>query len=183
MKRLAILFGLLAAAACGGKHAEPTTSTTPTTAPAGVTLALGEMKLIDVNKNEAVSIHADGSIEYAGQGGVKVTTDGKIVKSDTGEVGFTLLPDGSIKGPDGNVIDITLTPEGSIKSGDKTITLGDDGNLVGANPEAPQMRVEGATTPALKRTALFVLIALTTPEPAPAPPPSAGSAGSATPPQ
>lgn len=171
MKRLAFAFTLLAAA-CSSKKAD----TTPTggtgsavTAPAGVTLELGEMKLIDVNKNKAVLVHANGEIEYEGTKGVKVTADGKLVKSDTGEVGFTLLPDGSIKGPDGNVIDVTLSADGVIKSGDKTITLKDDGSLEGANPDAPQMKVEGATTPGLKRTALFVLIALTTPEQAPPP--------------
>src|SRR5512139_912991 len=111
MKRNAITIVIviaiaLLAAACS-KKSEPTTPTGPGsgTAPAaaGATLELGELKLIDVNKNKAVLVHADGEIEYEGMKGVKVTKDGKLVKSDTGEVGFTLLADGSIKGPDGKV--------------------------------------------------------------------------------
>ncbi len=164
MKRLAILVLLVA---CGSKKpepAQPEPTPTTTTAPAGaVTLELGEMKLVDVNKDKAVSIHADGSIEYEGVKGAIVTKDGKIT-NDKGEVGFTLQPDGSIKGPDGHVVEVTLTAEGAIKNGDKMISLDDKGELVGGNPNAPQMRIEGATSTGLKRTAMFVLIALTTPD-------------------
>jgi hypothetical protein len=164
MKRLALAFALLAA--CSSKK-EPTTPTgggSNVTAPAaGVTLELGELKLVDVGKNKALMIHANGEIEYEGATGVKVTKQGTIM-NDKGEVGFTLLADGSIKGPDGRVIDVTLSPDAVIKSGDKTISINDDGSLKGANPDAPQMKIEGATTPGLKRTALFVLIALTTPD-------------------
>ena len=174
MKRLAIAFALLAAA-CSSKKSEPTLPAGGSAAPAvaGATLELGELKLVDVGKNKALLIHANGEIEYEGNTGVKVTKNGTIV-NDKGEVGFTLLADGSIKGPDGKVIDITLSPEGVITSGDKTISINDDGSLNGANPEAPQMKIEGATTPGLKRTAMFVLVALTTPEDAP-PPPTATS--------
>lgn len=173
MKRLAIAFALLAAA-CSSKKAEPTTpaggaSVTAPVAAGGATLELGELKLVDVGKNKALLIHANGEIEYEGNTGVKVTTNGTIM-NDKGEIGFTLLADGSIKGPDGKVIDVTLSPEGVIKSGDKMISIKDDGTLEGANPEAPQMKIEGATTPGLKRTAMFVLVALTTPDEAPPPP-------------
>ena len=175
MKRFALL--VLFAAACGSKKPAPATpppTTTTATASGEVTLELGEMKLVDVNKNKAVLIHADGTIEFEGVKGAKVTKDGKIT-NDQGEVGFTLQPDGTIKGPDGRVVEVTLTAEGAIKNGDKTISLDDKGALVGANPDAPQMRIEGATSTGLKRTAMFVLIALTTPEPeasAPAPAPN-----------
>ena len=171
MKRLAFAFALLAAA-CSSKKAEPTIPTggSNVTAPAagGATLELGELKLIDVGKNKALLVHANGEIEYEGNTGVKVTANGTIM-NEKGEIGFTLLADGSIKGPDGKVIDVTLSPEGVIKSGDKMISINDDGSLNGANPEAPQMKIEGATTPGLKRTALFVLVALTTPDEAPPP--------------
>ena len=177
MKRLAIAFMLLAAA-CSSKKTEPTIPTGGSAAPAvaGATLELGELKLLDVSKNKALLIHANVEIEYEGKTGVKVTKNGTIM-NDKGEIGFTLLADGSIKGPDGKVIDVTLSPEGVIKSGDKTISINDDGSLNGANPEAPQMKIEGATTPGLKRTAMFVLVALTTPDEAPPPeatPPAPG---------
>ncbi|HLL23661.1 MAG TPA: hypothetical protein VK427_16095 [Kofleriaceae bacterium] len=181
MKHSAIVFALGAAllGACGSKKPEPAAPPAGSAAPApaitGVTLELAELKIIDVAKNQAVLVHADGEIEYQGMKGVRVTKDGRIMKSDTGEVGFTLLPDGAIQGPDGKVIDVTLTPDGVIKIGDKAVSIGDNGAIVGGQPGAPEMKIEGATTPGLKRTAMFVLIALTTPEetpppPAPAPP-------------
>ncbi|MDQ3339593.1 MAG: hypothetical protein M4D80_30880 [Myxococcota bacterium] len=177
MKRLAFAFMLLAAA-CSSKKSENTTPTgggSTVTAATGVALELGEMKLVDVGKNKALLIHANGEIEYEGAVGARVTKQGTIV-NDKGEVGFTLLADGSIKGPDGKVIDVTLSNEGVIKVGDKTISIDADGSLKGANPEAPQMKIEGATTPGLRRTAMFVLVALTTPEEAP-PPTSAPAPG------
>ncbi|HEU0035251.1 MAG TPA: hypothetical protein VFQ53_31715 [Kofleriaceae bacterium] len=153
--------------ACGSKKPAPQAPppTTDTAAAGdGVKLALGEMKLVDVNKNKAILIHADGSIEFEGQKGVKVTADGKLMRVDNGEVGFELKPDGTILGPDKQPLDVTLDANATIKSGDKSISLDDKGALVGANPDAPQMRVDGATTVGLKRTALFVLIAITTPD-------------------
>lgn len=184
MKRLALLLLLVAPFAIGGCKSKQADTTPPTqgsaTPPPGdpklapdpnVTLELGEMKIIDVAKNVAISIHADGTIEYEGKIGAKVTAQGQIV-NDKGDVGFTLMADGSIKGPDGNIVDVTLSPEGSIKSGDKAISIKDDGTLDGANPDAPQMRVEGASTPGLKRTAMLVLIVLTTPEEPPQAPPA-----------
>jgi hypothetical protein len=177
---LVLAFALAAALAAGCKSKQPDTTppTTGSAAPAGdpklapdpnVKLELAEMKIIDVGKNLAIAIHADGTIEYEGQIGAKVTPNGQIV-NDKGDVGFTLMSDGAIKGPDGTIVDLNLSADGVIKSGDRTISVKDDGTLDGANPEAPQMRIEGATTPALKRTAMFVLIVLTTPEETQPPP-------------
>jgi hypothetical protein len=167
MKKLAL--ALVLAAACGGGGSKkPDTTPTDTktvTASAAVELELGEIKLIDVNKNKALLVHADGTIELEGQKPAKVTKDGKIVKIDTGEVGFTLNGDGTINGPDGKPLEVTLSADGIVSNGDKKITVDADGKLLGGNPNAPQMKIEGATTLGLKRTALFVLIALTSPMP------------------
>jgi hypothetical protein len=176
MKRLAIAFMLLAA--CSAKKTETTTPTgggSNVAAVEGATLELGELRLVGVGENKALLIHANGDIEYEGAVGAKVTKNGTIV-NDKGEVGFTLLADGSIKDSAGKVIDVTLSPDGVVKSGDKTISIEADGSLKGANPEAPQMKIEGATTPGLRRTAMFVLVALTTPDepPPPAPAPAPG---------
>lgn len=184
----------LSLAACGGSPKPATTGPTPAptgeatpaapAAPAaGGSLELGELKLVDVQQNKALLVHADGSIEIDGKKPAMVTKEGKIVRADNGQVGFTLGGDGSIKGPDGQDLGITIGPDGSVKVGDKTISIDDSGNLVGGNPDAPAMRIEGATTPGLKRTAMFVLVALTAPSgppessppaeaPAPAPAPA-----------
>ncbi|MBA3396829.1 MAG: hypothetical protein H0T89_29630 [Deltaproteobacteria bacterium] len=175
MKKLSIMFVLLAAA-CGSSSHKKTTenNTTTVAASAAVQLELGEMKLVDVSKNQALTIQADGTIIIPDQpdgdrgGTIKVTTDGKILAGD--KVGFQLMADGTIVGLDGKPIDVTLSADAVITSGDKKISLDAGGALIGANPEAPQMRVEGATTVGLKRTALFVLIALTSGEPREAPP-------------
>jgi hypothetical protein len=114
-------------------------------------------------------------IEVAGKPmGVRVTADGKLIKLDGNEVGFELRPDGTIRGPTGEMLELTLAADGTITNGDKRMSLDDHGAIVGANPDAPQVRVEGATSPALKRTAMFVLIALTSPVGAPAAPKADG---------
>ena len=158
---------VLAAAACGGSKKDEATTPPTTTQPqalpvegATTTLALGEMKLWDVNKNKALIIHADGTIELEGTKAAKVTADGKIVKIDTGEVGFTLEADGSVKGPQGVDTGAKITADGTLTTGDKTITIGDDGMLAGGNASAPPLKIEGASDVNLKRTALFVLVAL-----------------------
>ena len=186
MTRLSLLFVLLAA--CGGsKKSEPTTTAATTTAQADVTananananaavqLELGDMRLVDVNKNKALLIKANGDIELEGVVAAKVTPDGKIVNT-AGEVGFTLQPDGTVNGPDGAPVGVTLSNDAVIKTGDKSISLDASGSLVGANPSAPPMKVEGADTPGKRRTAMFVLIALTTSGPATSSPPTSGDA-------
>jgi hypothetical protein len=159
-----LAFAILATACGGSNKPDPTPAPTPTqvSAPTTVQLELGELKLVDVGKNEAVLVRANGEIVIGGVAAAKVTVDGKIVNMK-GEVGFTLLPDGTINGPDGAPMLLTLSPDAVIKSGDKSISVDAKGELVGANPDAPKMRVEGAATPGLKRTALFVLVALLEP--------------------
>ena len=177
MTKLAIAFVLLASA-CGGKSRKPeqTTTTATVAASADVQLELAEMKLIDVKSQKAVLVHANGEIEIEGVKPVKVTKDGKMM-NQAGEVGFTLKPDGTILGPDGKPLEITLSADAVIKSGDKTISIDATGALVGSNPEAGEMKIEGADTPGKRRTALFVLIALTATTGAAEPPPTSGGGG------
>jgi hypothetical protein len=174
MRTLSIAFVLLTA--CGGGTRKPETPTTPTKVEtaASLDLELGEMKLVDTNKSQALLIHADGSIEIDGKVPGKVTKDGKVV-NEKGEVGFTLNKDGTITGPDGTALGITLSSDGVITNGDKKISLDATGALLGGNPDAPQMKVEGADTPGKKRTAMFVLIAVLTPTGHGAEPPGSGS--------
>lgn len=149
---------VLALAACAGSPAPP-----PGAAASKVALALGEIRIVTA-ANATVALHADGTIDNDGKPtGIKVTADGRVIRTDTTEVGFQLLPDGTIKDPRGQPLEVTLGEDGSITSGDHRITLDDHGAIVGGNPDAPQVRIEGATTPALRRTAMFVLITLTSP--------------------
>lgn len=163
IKSLALVL-VLVAAACGGSS-KPATTPANTEAQASSQLTLGEMKLIDVNdQNKALLIHADGTIEVEGKKPAKVTADGKLVALENGETVLLLQPDGSIKDVKNNkVLEVKLGPDGSVTMGDKTISFDASGELVGGNPDAGRVRVEGATDTGLRRTAMFVLVALTMP--------------------
>lgn len=165
MKRL-IAIALLVAA-CGSKKPESATAnTTSSSTSVATVLELGELKLIDVSKNKAVLVHASGEVEVPDMPvKMKITTDGQLIRSDTGEVGLQLLPDGTVKeGKDGTAVaGVMLAADGTLTVNDKTLTLDAGGMLVGGNPDAPPLKVEGATTPGLKRTAMFVTLALTMP--------------------
>ncbi|MDB4962889.1 MAG: hypothetical protein JWP01_2888 [Myxococcales bacterium] len=181
MRKLTIALVLFAAACGGSKKDTAPTTTAPVavTAEAGTKLELAEMKLVDVNKNEALMIHADGSIEVEGKTPAKVQADGKIVTTDNGTVVAQLEPDGSVTAQ-GKPVGVTIAADGSFTIDGKTVSLDDGGMLVGGNPDAPKLRVEGATNPGLKRTAMFVLIALTMSAGGPPPPaPTSGGSGPA----
>ena len=167
IKNLALSLVLAATACAGGsKTAAPTQA-----AAAPAMLELGELKLIE--GNQTLTVQADGTILMPDADRpvpLKVTSDGKfIVKAD--QIVLQLMPDGTIQGPDGKPIEVTLSADGVATFKDRKISLDDNGTVVGGNPEGPQPRFEGVTTPGLKRTALFVMIALTSGEPYLPPPP------------
>lgn len=161
---------LLVTAACGGSPSRPVEAPAAA-APSAPTaqLGLGEIKLIDVDNNQAILIHADGTIELGGKKPGKVTPDGTLISVDTGEVVFKLSPDGAVTTADGKDLGIKLGADGAVTRGDKTVSIGASGELVGGDSPGPKLKIEGATDAKLKRTAMFVLIALTTPMPAAAP--------------
>lgn len=171
IKNLALTLVLATTACAGGSKTAAPTSTTPAAAEPAM-LELGELKLVEANKDQALTIQADGTITLPdGDGPLKVTSDGKLMKAD--QTILQLLPDGTIQGPDGKPIEGTLSADGVITFKDGKVWLDDNGTVLGTNPGASQMRFEGATTPGLKRTVLFVLVALLArAEPAPPPPPT-----------
>ena len=181
LKTLSIALVLAVTACGGGSKKEPTTTTDTAakTEATGVTLALGELKILDTSKNQSLLIHADGTIEVDGQKPAKVTTTGTIVTADGSKTVMTLTADGSIKGPDGADLGAKLAADGSLTMGTQTISIDDTGVIQGGNPSAPQLKVEGATDANLKRTAMFVLIALMSG--AEAPPPASATTPAVTP--
>jgi len=168
IKTLAIAL-LLGTAACGGgSKTEPTTPMAKTDG--APSLALGEMKLTDVNKNKSISIHADGSIELDGTSPAKVTADGHIITVADNKTVMTLGADGTVKAADGTDLGVKISADGSLTMKDQTISIDEAGNVKGGNADAPPLKVEGATSPELKRTAMFVLLTLVTSEPTTVPP-------------
>ena len=145
--------------ACGG-GTRKAVDTGGTASTAGALLALGELKLIDVNKDQALLIHADGTIELDGNKFAKVTADGKLISIGTGEVGLTLRADGAVIGSDGKDYGIKIGADGAATIRDMTLSIAPTGELVGGNLDTPTMRIEGATDDKLKRTAMFVLVVM-----------------------
>ena len=142
------------AAACGAPAPRPASP-----APA---VALGELALVDVGKQQGIAIHADGTVEQHGVKLGKVTADGKLVTLDTGAVIVALAADGTVVGRDGASVGSRIADDGTLTTGTHTITIDATGELVGGEPGAPRLQVQGATSAGLKRTALLVLVAVLT---------------------
>lgn len=159
---LCLSSGLLAS--CGSKPPAPaTTPTTTTTTTSAVSetealaLAFGEIKLIDRGE-EPLLIHADGRLEMSGNQVGTIHDDGTITRS-TGELVVALQRDGRVLDGKGKDLGVRLSTDGALVANGRTLTIDADGALVGS--EGPAMKIEGATTPALKRTAMLALVALT----------------------
>ncbi len=146
-------------AACGGTPRPSEPAVAPAQGPAMLTL--GEMRLVDVASNTALLIHADGSLEANGKTPAKVTVDGRVIATSTGEPLFQLQPDGRIKDlAYDKMLGATLGADGSLVVGTTTFALDASGELIGRDASAPKIRFEGATSVALKRTAMFVFVVL-----------------------
>jgi hypothetical protein len=175
MKNGTSLVVAIALAACGGGNkpvapvAPPPAVPVAAAAPAG-SIELGELKFY-AGDDLGMQIHANGHFEVrvskAEAGKPAETTwqdvgsigaDGTISSSDGAKHG-QVKPDGSFVGPEGQVAPFKLDGEALVVA-DRKITIDDKGILQGGNDMGKPMRIEGATTPGLKRTALIVLALL-----------------------
>jgi hypothetical protein len=190
VSRIALVFGLGAAACGGGqdkgvksqeladqppvqyeeapKPAEPDKPPDPPNPPH---LEFAEMTLFQ-GKTPVLKIHADGKTEMYDPK-AKALAPGPTVKTD-GTFNFKeqdvarANPDGSIKQlPSGDTLPVTVSADKVVNtsSGSEVgLQLADDGKIsqIGqpALPPAQAMRLEGATTPAQRKTALTVVGAL-----------------------
>jgi hypothetical protein len=179
MRKLLSMVAVIGLAACGGGQTPAETTATPapetTTAPAGG-IELAELKFYE-GDDLGMQLHANGHLE------IKMThsTEGKLPEEKWMEVGVLaadgtvsdaagkkhgmLYPDGSFKSPDGQTAPFHLEGE-TLVVGDKKLTIDEQGILQGGNDMGKPMRIEGATTPGLRRTALVLLAMLmASPEP------------------
>jgi hypothetical protein len=177
-----VVAGVLAA--CGG-GSNKTAATTPATAPAPVATApaapagaweLGEIKFYQGDEM-GLQLHANGHLEvkmtHAEPGKPpeskwqdvgSLAADGTLSGAD-GQKHAMLKPDGSVVTPDGQTAPFHLEGE-TLVVADKKLSIDDKGMLQGAAEAGTTMRIEGASTPGLKRTALIVLaIVMSSPDP------------------
>lgn len=189
VRRLALVFGL-AAAACGGSQdkgvksqeltdqpavqyeegAKPAEAKPPDP-PGPAHLEFAEMTLFQ-GKTPVLKIHADGKTEMYDPK-AKALAPGPVVKTD-GTFNFKdqdvarANPDGTIKQlPSGDTLPVTVSEQKVVNtsSGSEVgLQLAEDGTItpIGqpAPPPAQAMHLEGATTPAHRKTALAVVGAL-----------------------
>lgn len=199
LTRIALVFGF--AAACGGSQdkgvksheladqppvqyeegAKPEADKPPEP-PAPPHLEFAEMTLFQ-GKTAVLKIHADGKTEMYDPK-AKALAPGPTVKTD-GTFNFKeqdvarANPDGTIKQlPSGDTLPVTVTEQKVVNTSTGTevgLQLAADGTItpIGqpAPPPAQAMRLEGATTPAHRKTALAVVGALFLAAKAPAPAP------------
>ncbi len=183
MKKLLFLAAALLAACGGGPKpapAEPTPA--PAAAPAAPTgpWELGELKFYQGDEL-GMQLHANGHLEVKlvhGEPGKPpeerwqdvgaVSPDGTVTAID-GKKHAEIKPDGSVVTQDGATAPFHLEGD-TLVVADKKITIDDKGILQGGNDMGKPMRIEGATTPGLKRTALVVLALILSSGPQEAPP-------------
>lgn len=180
---LAAAATLLSLAACGESPTKPANS--PNAATARVEPA--EMEMGD--GKESILIHADGTIEAPKGGRIgSVKASGEVVNAE-GKSVATLGADGKVDfGPDGEGVTATIAEDGTMTVSSRggaekfTAKIGDDGVVTGTNPGAGKLVIKGADTPAKKRAAMLVILAvMTRKESGPAPSPVNGGPESAPP--
>jgi hypothetical protein len=172
----------LTLAACGESATKPANS--PNAASARVEPA--EMEMGD--GKESIKIHADGTIEAPKGGRIgTLRASGDVVNAE-GKSVATLGADGKVDfGADGEGVVATIADDGGMtlsSKGGETFTarIGDDGVVTGTNPSAGKLVIKGADTPAKKRGAMLVLLAvLIRKEAGPAPAPMSGGPEAAPP--
>ena len=185
MHKLLSMVAVIGLAACGGGNKPAATSPTPAPETATATAKAGGIELAELKFYEGddlgMQLHANGHLE------VKMThsADGKPAEEKWMDVGVLaadgsvsdaegkkhgeITADGSFKSPDGQTAPFHVEGE-TLVVGEKKITIDDKGILQGGNDMGKPMRIEGATTPGLKRTALVLLaLLMASPEPQAAP--------------
>jgi mono/diheme cytochrome c family protein len=151
---------LLLGAACGGGSQSAPPPETPPEPAAPALVKIAAIKITDAG-GQSIQLHPDGKVELSGKGMVATMyADGRLVTADGKEI--KLDADGSVS-MGGQKLPGTIGADGSLTVGDKTVSIGADGTLQGGNPNAPQIKIEGATDAETKKAAMFLLI-LTMPQ-------------------
>ena len=176
-------------AACGGSSSKPAT-TASTTAPSTTEMAPGHAPVVELaalsfyeGDELGMKLQPDGHLQVkqkSSEAGKPVTekwldvaslaADGTLT-TEGGKVNGALHADGSFVTADGKTLPFKLEGDTLIAK-DQHITVDAKGMLQGGNPMPKPMRVDGASTPGLRRTALLVLALIMTGDAHPAAPAS-----------
>jgi hypothetical protein len=145
---------LIAIAACGSAAPATKQSTPAKTS----VVELAELKFYAGGDLDML-LHANGHLEVKAQAGWvgvgSVAPDGTLSAPDGTQRGH-ITAAGSVIGPTGATAPYHLEGE-TLVVADRRFTIDDKGLLQGGDMLQGPLRVEGATTPGLKRTALVVL--------------------------
>lgn len=146
-----------------GSTTPAATQTAPEPPRKAATIELAELKFY-AGADLGMQLHANGHLEVKAQAAWvdvgSVAADGTISAPDGTQRGH-ITADGSVVGPSGKAAPFHLEGE-TLVVADRTFTIDDKGLLQGGDLLQGPMRVEGATTPGLKRTALVVLATIMT---------------------
>ena len=145
------------------KPAEPAAPEPIPASKPGNQLTLGPAKLIPKSTpDEFIELLADGTVKFVGVApGVKITSDGKIVKAD-GTVSAVVGVDGSLKvdGRDSGIVldDTGLTLHASNAAKKVIVKFEADGSVVMVPPPGPdlEMTAEGCTGPVARTCGLLL---------------------------
>jgi hypothetical protein len=126
-------------------------------------IELAELKFY-AGADLGMQLHTNGHLEVKAQNAWvdvgSIAADGTLSAPDGTQRGH-ITADGSVVGPSGKAAPFHLEGE-TLVVADRKFTIDEKGLLQGGDVLQGPMRVEGATTPRLKRTALVVLATIMT---------------------
>ncbi len=165
MKSTTLLLAL--ALACGGDDESQTTTTTETTTGEETTttttvaqdvLVIAPFTLTD-SGGQSISMGADGRLTMQDEtrSGPLLQADGTITMD--GDPLATVSADGTLTASTGETIAV-IAEDGSTSINGFNIYWGEDGTLVGGNPDGPGLSIDPADSPA-KRAATAVMLMMT----------------------
>jgi hypothetical protein len=178
MKQLSLALAL-ALAACGGGNKQVAARSTPAATLAGG-IELAELRFYEGDELGA-QLHANGRLEVKERDSAisdtqswhdvgAIAVDGTISRVD-GQKHAEVKSDGTVVHEGGQVAPFRL--EGAtLVVAHRKLTIDDKGILQGGIDTGKPLRIEGATTPGLKRTALVlfaIIMSSSDPDPAPDP--------------
>lgn len=173
MKRLVLMMGLVAAAACGGAQDKPVKPVTPTKQTGAVlTLAPATLSAVVEGNPMELALSGDGAVTLNGKQVAAVSSSGEV-RDQHGTVVVTVAADGRVSIP-GAQEEITIQDDGTVLSKGKTVFSFDaEGVLTGELISSADAKLKFAGDPSARRAMMVVFLTTMAPAAEQAPPPPA----------